>query len=71
MGTLDATVHTDELLPPPVMQRRNAGFCLEKLAHETAAREFQAVCNLCDGQVRVTQKNLDFIYDSLVNQTLY
>lgn len=60
-----------KLLPTPVMQRRNSGFRLEILAHETAVGEFQAVCNLCDGQVRVTQKNLDFIYDSLVDQTLY
>ena len=51
------------------MQRCNAGFRLEKLAHETAVGKFQAVCNLRDGQVRVTQQylylhNHGIVYDA-------
>ena len=34
------------LSPSPVMQRCNAGFRLEELAHEAAVGEFQAVSNL-------------------------
>ena len=43
---LDSLAQTDELLLPPVMQRCNAGFRLEELAHEAAVGEFQAVSNL-------------------------
>lgn len=42
----DSSAQTDELLLPPVMQRCNAGFRLEELAHEAAVGEFQAVSNL-------------------------
>lgn len=46
VGALLSYIQTDELLLPPVMQRCNAGFRLEELAHEAAVGEFQAVSNL-------------------------